>query len=232
MQAQPYGLRFRATRNPSPLSPGIRGTLPPRVLQLAGLLLAAIAAGCSRPAPQAGQAAPPPTSQPAPAAEPVGLQTFLEAAAGGDAATLNRALTAGRDPDVAAEDGRTALMLTCFDGNTRCAELLVAHGAHVNLKDEGGRTALMYAATSEHPDTVRFLLEHGADINLADGGEKFTALMYAAAEGLTENVRILLQHGADPRIKDVDGDTARMFATQKGHGDTAALLEEAEKAIK
>ncbi|MGB3863606.1 MAG: ankyrin repeat domain-containing protein [Candidatus Aminicenantaceae bacterium] len=61
--------------------------------------------------------------------------------------------------------------------------------------------------------------------NLVDTVEQWTALMFAAGEGQLEVVQILLKHGADPSLKDVDGDTALVFAQRNGHAQVTGLLE-------
>jgi len=48
-------------------------------------------------------------------------------------------------------------------------EILLDHGALVDLKDYTGWTALMVASQAGHADTVKLLLEHGADKSLQDG---------------------------------------------------------------
>jgi ankyrin repeat protein len=48
--------------------------------------------------------------------------------------------------------------------------------------------------------------------------------MHAAAEGQAQVVQALLEHNADPTLRDVDGDTARDFATRNGHAEVVRLL--------
>jgi ankyrin repeat protein len=49
--------------------------------------------------------------------------------------------------------------------------------------------------------------------------------MYAAGEGHTEIVKALLAKGANPNAKDMDGGTALMRATKRGHTKVANLLK-------
>jgi ankyrin repeat protein len=42
-------------------------------------------------------------------------------------------------------------------------------------------------------------------------------------------VKTLLKHGADPSLKDVDGDTALVFAQRRGHTEAARLLTAKQK---
>jgi len=83
----------------------------------------------------------------------------------------------------------------------------------------------MYASSGPFPETVQLLLDWKADPNLVDTVEQWTALMFAAGEGQLEVVQILLKHGADPSLKDVDGDTALVFAQRNDHAQVTGLLE-------
>jgi ankyrin repeat protein len=59
-------------------------------------------------------------------------------------------------------------------------QLLLDHGADVNVQDNGGRTPLMYAATTFNVTAVRLLLEQGADQSLVDNkGKNAEQLMLA-----------------------------------------------------
>jgi hypothetical protein len=49
---------------------------------------------------------------------------------------------------------------TC--GHTECVQLLIEHGADMNIRTDDGQTALFAAATRGHQDVVTLLLEHGA----------------------------------------------------------------------
>lgn len=90
-----------------------------------------------------------------------------------------------------------------------------------------GRTALLYASTGPFPETVKLLLDHHADPNKVDNDEHFSPLMHAAAEGQLEVVKILLARGADPELKDIDGETAALFARNNGHTEVAGLIQSA-----
>lgn len=160
-----------------------------------------------------------PESSPPPAAPAATVtpEEMRQAALEGQSSTVATAIEQGADVNAADAEGRTALQLAAFDGHTDVVQQLLGHDAQVDHRDQAGRTALMYAASGPNVATVNVLLEANADPNVVDKVENFTALMFAAAEGQLEVVDALLKRGADTTLTDVDGDTARDFATQNGH---------------
>ena len=52
-------------------------------------------------------------------------------------------------------------MCAAFEGDERVVDLLIRHGADVNLQESGGLTALIGAAFFNHPAVVRRLLRAG-----------------------------------------------------------------------
>ncbi|XP_078601019.1 uncharacterized protein LOC144876019 isoform X7 [Branchiostoma floridae x Branchiostoma japonicum] len=54
-------------------------------------------------------------------------------------------------------------------GNTEAVDLLVQHGATVDIRDDSRNTPLMTACVYNHVDTVRRLIELGARPDLTDG---------------------------------------------------------------
>ena len=42
-------------------------------------------------------------------------------------------------------------------------QVLLAHGAQVNVRNRGGRTAIYYARYKGHPEMEALLLQHGAE---------------------------------------------------------------------
>ena len=131
-------------------------------------------------------------------------------------------------------------------------EILLAHGALIDLPNDNGDTALIAAAGyGQEPGATRgrfrtqaeallatqaLLANGGADINHQNKAG-ITALHAAADQGWSDIVALLLDHGADPLIEDSFGTTALDYALGRGgrfnsgggggnvSPETAALLE-------
>ncbi len=59
---------------------------------------------------------------------------------------MNRLLKQGAVPDTWAPNGSSALMLAASCNGTAALQVLLQHGASIELQDALGRTALMFAA--------------------------------------------------------------------------------------
>ena len=79
-------------------------------------------------------------------------------------------------------------------GNIAIADLLLQHGADINI-DTDGNTPLHWAISCKHTNLARFLIEHGADVNATDDNGT-RPLTKAKRVGLQEIVDLLLAHGA------------------------------------
>ena len=58
--------------------------------------------------------------------------------------------------------GRTPLLRATKEGRKTVVELLISHGADVNVKDYKGRTPLWSAKENDHIEIVELLRKHGA----------------------------------------------------------------------
>ena len=163
---------------------------------------------------------------------PISSEIFVEAALNGNLKIIEQALEEGYKVDARDRNQRTALMYAAFNGHTAVVKKLIDAKADVNAQDSMGSTALMFSSSGPFSETIQLLLERGAKINTVDRNEHFSALMWAAAEGQVEVVKLLLKHGADLSLKDVDGDTAESFATQKNHTDVVKILQAATLKLK
>ncbi|KAG5442654.1 Protein phosphatase 1 regulatory subunit 16A [Clonorchis sinensis] len=83
---------------------------------------------------------------------------FLEAAARGDLDEVRKLLSNGVCPDVANEDGLTALHQCCIDNTPEMCRLLLRFGANPNARDSEGWTPLHAAATCLHTDLCAILI--------------------------------------------------------------------------
>ncbi|EOD41873.1 hypothetical protein EMIHUDRAFT_431850 [Emiliania huxleyi CCMP1516] len=78
-------------------------------------------------------------------------------------------------------------MLAAYQGHERVVDLLLRHGAEVNLQASDGYAALAGAAFNGHPAVVLQLLRAGADMALRTAAGR-TALQIAKEKGHTECV--------------------------------------------
>ena len=93
--------------------------------------------------------------------------------------------------------GLTLLMRAAQEGHERVVELLLQHGAEINLHSSNGLTALMTAANQGDERLVELLIRRGAEIN-PQNNKGGTALMAAARNGHERVVELLLRR-ADGR---------------------------------
>jgi len=131
-------------------------------------------------------------------------------------------LTNGADPDVQEKGSKDQHLCTlplhtaAAHWNTELVDLLLKHGAKVNVTDFGGNTALHHAIKRYHPrpiwsqcsdisvassntkSVVDILLESEADVNIVNNSGK-TPLCKAASRALLDVVKKMLQvYGGNP----------------------------------
>ena len=108
------------------------------------------------------------------------------------------------------------LSLAAYSGDLLATQMLVEHGALINMAADNGSTALMIAAQKRHGVIVKYLLSCGANVNdVSKNG--MTALMCASKKGYLDVVDLLLNSGADCQLKMKAGFTAEDFARVNGH---------------
>lgn len=152
---------------------------------------------------------------------------LFEVAAFGTAQQLEALL---RDDPKAARSrtpfGWTPLHIAAFAGNVGTSEVLLAHGAEVNVRAESKfrNTPLQTAMLTGQYATAKLLLDHGADV-LIRQAEGFTALHEAAQLGREDLVKLLLEHGAETGSRADDGSTPLDIAVKGKHDGVAALLK-------
>ena len=148
---------------------------------------------------------------------------------------LEALLDAGADIDAVNYRKETALMKASYailDQNdqtpVRAVQILLDHGANVNLRDLHGKTALMRmfdGLTWGPAGDVAFLLISKADLEIKDDYGQ-TALMLAAQWGSYWTVEEMIAKGARLDAKDKDGNTAYYYAqnTYSNDPDVKAKL--------
>ena len=85
----------------------------------------------------------------------------------------------------------TLLMFAASEGYNDVAQLLIEHGAKVNIADHYGTTALIVASTAGNHDVVELLLNHNANPDVRDQSGS-APLVNAIYFGHTETVKRLL----------------------------------------
>lgn len=120
--------------------------------------------------------------------------------------------------------GDAPLRAAAQRGNPEIVELLIEHGADIQIgKESGERTPLMDATDHGHAEIVKYLISKGADIDAADKYGN-TAMIIACEKGYTVLVRAFLKAGADITKKTKYGDTALVKAIAGKHQPIAKML--------
>ncbi|XP_015741463.1 ankyrin repeat and SOCS box protein 16 [Coturnix japonica] len=141
-------------------------------------------------------------------------------------------LSFGADPNLLGSDGSAPLHLCTAPHSIKCAELLLAHGARVNLATrERALTALHVAAGRGLAEHVALYLKHGADPALRSRqGETALNAACSAAERPRDAaafclvVQRLLEAGADPGAAGRKGHTPLHNACGNAQHELVRLL--------
>ncbi|KAF5404334.1 Protein phosphatase 1 regulatory inhibitor subunit [Paragonimus heterotremus] len=89
---------------------------------------------------------------------------LLDAALRDDVDEVRYLLAKGINPNVAKDDGITALHQACINNSGEMCEVLIKYGADVNSRDADQWTPLHAAATNGHTEICEYLLSKGADL--------------------------------------------------------------------
>jgi hypothetical protein len=141
----------------------------------------------------------------------LGESLVMHAAGSCNDVVLGDLLDAGGDRNTL-YDGQTTLVKAILSGRHRNVEVLVQHGADLNLSGPNGGTPL-YAATADNDlKDVSLLLAHGADPNGPINTDGMTPLMLAASLERTKVIEALLRAGAKVNTRMKDGMSVLDFA--------------------
>ncbi|CAI8034965.1 Ankyrin homolog [Geodia barretti] len=128
-------------------------------------------------------------------------------------------LNAGANPNLANDEGQTALIIASTHGHCDVAELLLEKGANPDMQNNDRWTALMAAVYSNHNNIALKVIEAGATPHIQD--KNYTnALLLAVDKESEEVLNALLDH-VDLRfpfqldIQDSRGDTTLIMACRK-----------------
>lgn len=93
--------------------------------------------------------------------------------------------------NIKGKKGRTPLMLTSFNNNSKLVKLLIVAGAELNIRDiTDGDTALINASYKGNTEIVQLLIDAGADLYIRNHDGK-DALYYAKKRNRPDCVKIL-----------------------------------------
>lgn len=112
-----------------------------------------------------------------------------------------------------AQNGKTALYVSCSQGYSDIVRMLLEHGADPNISLNDGTTPLMIACQKNHQGCIYHLLNNidiKIDIN-AIRNTGVTALMIAAMNGHLTISEMLISHGANVNLKSQNGFTALAY---------------------
>ena len=120
----------------------------------------------------------------------------------------------GADVDAQANiDHSTPLHLASYWGGVKVAQLLLDHGANINVRDEKGRTQLHrtlinmeYEFEDYNFDDMQFLLDHGADVDALDDDHS-TPLHIVSQFGNAKAASLLLEHHPNIHVRNMDNQT-------------------------
>jgi len=127
---------------------------------------------------------------------PEGSTPFMYAVLYSDAATLERLLKQGADPNRHNDANATALMWAAVD--LEKTRVLLDHGAEVNVRSDDFRTPLTIAATRQgNAPVIKLLLDRGANPNPNPKPEMGSPLIQAGTAGDVEMMQLLIARGAE-----------------------------------
>lgn len=124
------------------------------------------------------------------------------------------------------EDKNTLMLMSLVDDNLELFNLLLIHGADLDLQYQNGMTLLMIALNMQKKRFIAKIFEHpGFDVNIQDDNG-MTALMHAINNRDIKVVAALLKCGADVNIEDNKGDKAIFYALEIEDFNIAKLIRD------
>ena len=127
-------------------------------------------------------------------------------------AIVDLLLSDGADPNLCEETVSKyslSLHVAAADNNVELVNLLLNHGANVNIVDASGNTALHHVISNFRQNsvflhgTVSTLLQAGANVNISNGNGE-TSLYLAVEKALVVFVEDMLSYGGNPNVAQSD----------------------------
>lgn len=199
---------------------------------------------------------PPPPKKKPQRARPVKFEPriiLLEAASRGDVEEVKKMLDYGVDPNLANDDGLTALHQACIDECDDIAELLVEYGAYIDAEDRELWTPLHASAACGNFSMVEYLVDHGASVvalnsdgnlpvDLLEDDEdlkdyllkemdkhgfderKIDELVQLRERQMLEDIKDAIEKKRDLEIKNMEGATALHIASANAYEEVLEFL--------
>ncbi|XP_061154234.1 ankyrin repeat domain-containing protein 24 [Syngnathus typhle] len=120
-------------------------------------------------------------------------------------------------------EGKSAFHHCVSRGHVDCLEVIIAHGADVNVTDGAGFGALHLAAKHGQTECLKRLLQERLEVDCTDAIGR-TPLHHAAISGCVSCSEILWDFKADLDAQDGDGATALILAAQMSRAELCAFL--------
>lgn len=144
------------------------------------------------------------------------------------------------DPNLFCDNYGTAVQRAACKSATEIVEMLIAHGANLNLDaepcsakgDDGLITALQGASAYSDESMIRLLVANGANLVVERNDSMFKSSLHAASfYGKTENVKTLLELGSDVNVHGGFFGSCLQAAASRGSTETMIALLDAGAEI-
>ncbi|XP_028260082.1 ankyrin repeat domain-containing protein 24 [Parambassis ranga] len=120
-------------------------------------------------------------------------------------------------------EGKSAFHLCASRGRLDCLEVIISHGADINVPDGAGFSALHLAAKNGQSECLKRLLQERLAVDCTDSIGR-TSLHHAAVSGCLSCTEILWDFKANLDIQDSDGATPLILAAQMSRVELCAFL--------
>ena len=120
-------------------------------------------------------------------------------------------------------DWRERNLLVHPEGILTAVQLLLKHGANINLQNHMGQTALHKASQCGLLGIIELIVNHNVDVDARDN-DGSTPLHLAIYEANLEVVQLLLEHGASVHTQNNQGETLFQAASARGLQEITDVL--------